>query len=124
MTCSLYKDFTRGCIEKFPKIMSSVTFDFCDSDNYKICPFYKIIIEKRPYCKSIEDCASQFLNLIRYISRNPKTYGRIMQLVDQYCLSENNNENCARKKLMKSGKKIPKNLLQDGSRLKFREILF
>lgn len=88
-------------------------YDFCNSDDYEICPFYKIIIEKRPYCKYIEDCDYKVIGLIGYIARNPKTYTRVMKLVDEYCLSENNNEDCARKKFIKSGKKYPKNLLQD-----------
>ena len=49
MSCPLYNDFTRECVEKFPEIVSIGTYDYCSSDGYKTCPFYKIIVEKSPY---------------------------------------------------------------------------
>ena len=123
MTCPLYKDYTRGCIVEFPKLLSSVTYDFCDSDGYKICPFYKIIVEKKPSCEFVEECGSQFIKNAKYLFENPGSYGEIRNLIEEYCLSDI-NINCARYKLYKAGKKAPMLLLADGSKIKLRDVLF
>ncbi|MFE3846023.1 hypothetical protein ACFL1L_04090, partial [Thermoplasmatota archaeon] len=103
-------------------LVQDVVLDYCQSEEYNICPFYKIIIENQPYCENIEECGHHLHRLNSVVHHNTDIYKRIMHLVFNYCLSENKIE-CARLKLIKKGEIPPNDLLQDGSRLKPQDIL-
>lgn len=123
MQCPLYEDNQiRNCEKQFNLLVSDVSYDFCNSEEYEICPFYKILIEKKPYCEYIEECGYHFHRLNSIIHHNVEKYREIMNLIFNYCLSENKC-NCDRLKYKKTGKPVPKVLLQDGSILQIREIV-
>lgn len=122
MPCPLLKDDIRECKSKFQQLIKEVPFECCNSEEYTICPFYQILIENKPYCEHIEECSSGFHSINSIIEHNMETYKKIMHLVFDHCLS-NNKLNCARYELMTKEEEIPNDFLQDGSRLKAKELL-
>jgi len=117
MPCLLFDGNTRRCEIKFKLLTKDVSIDFCDSDEYSLCPFYKIIVENKSYCDDIEERGHRLHRLNSTIRHDTNTYKKIMHLVFDYCLS-NDTIHCARKKLKKNGSFIPNSILQDGSFLK------
>lgn len=117
MSCTLFKDGIRNCQLKFSLLVKDVPLDFCYSNEYHFCPFYKIIVDKDEYCENLEECGYRLHRLNSALRHDTNIYKKIMYLVFEYCLSTN-KESCERLKLMEKGKKIPNSLLQDGSYLK------
>ena len=112
MSCPLYKDFTRECAEKFEGIVQISSFDVCESDRYKECPFYRLINEPEKLCEYADRCVQG-----EFIWK--ESFERIMWVSNTYCLSEN-KVNCERYKLMKTGEVVPENLRVDGSRIELK----
>ncbi len=108
MSCPMYKDFTRGCIEAFKDIVNISTFYVCKSDRYKECPFYRYLAEKPQFCKFFTKCAK-----LEFIKKLP--FEQNIKLGNCYCLDVNNRVNCARYKIYDTGKDAPNDLLADGS---------
>ena len=119
MSCPLYNDFTRECAEKFEEIVTIGTYDYCSSDGYEMCPFYKIIVENSPHCEFIEKCGISFLKYFTY-SKMVEMYEFNPQSFLEYCLSDDNKVNCALYEYRKEGKDIPEGLLPDGSKIKLK----
>jgi len=42
MTCPMYKDFTRQCIQHFKEMARITNFEICESNKYEECPAYQI----------------------------------------------------------------------------------
>jgi hypothetical protein len=117
MSCPLFVDFTRECIHKFPEIVAIGTYGYCSSDGYKMCPFYKIIVEKSPHCEFIKNCGISFLEYFSY-PKMVEMYELNPQNFLEHCLSDDKKINCAIYKYRKDGKDIPKGLLPDGRKIK------
>lgn len=107
MNCPLYKDYTRFCVEKFHKVVYLTNFEFCDSERYQDCPFYKILERIEPLCPYIEDCPM-------YFHIRDESFNQLMRMTKTYCCSENYSF-CARYKLRESGEKVPRELYPDGT---------
>ena len=123
MSCPMYEDFTRGCVTKFIKLLPLATFDFCESEHYDMCPFYKVITtESQQCCDFIEKCCIPYIENAQHLLKKIEKYRPVLNLIDEYCLTDNKT-NCARYKFLKAGKKVPMFLLSDGSKLKMKEIL-
>jgi len=112
MSCPMYKDFTRECIEKFEEIINISNLDVCESDRYKECPFYRILNEPEKHCKYIYKC-------LEGAAIWKLSFERITQVSKTYCFSEN-RVNCERYKVMKTGKAIPEGLCADGIRTELK----
>ena len=110
MSCPMYIDLTRECAEKFEEIVNISNFDFCDSDRYKICPFYRNIHEPEKRCEYDDIC-------MRDLTIREPPFEQIMNCANKYCFTEN-RVNCERYKLMKADKIVPDGLLADGSKIK------
>ncbi len=110
MSCPLYEDYTRMCVEDFKELVEVVSFDFCDTDGYEECPFYKIIKGKVIPCEFVEKCRERQ-------ELKPFDFETIKRVSNDFCLSEN-KVNCEVYKLYKSGKDVPNGLGPDGSMLK------
>lgn len=108
-------------MKKFRILSKDVSSNFCISEEYTICPLYKIIVENQPYCKYIEDCAYHFHRLDNIVHHDTEVYKRIKNIFQNYCLSKN-FEKCERYKIKKDDKYIPRGLLPDGQHLKFSDI--
>ncbi len=123
MVCPLINnDDSRQCMEKFGKLVPDVLHSFCKLEEFNICPFYQIIVNKKPYCECIQDCGYHFHRLNSIIHHNTEKYKEIMHLIFDFCLSDK-MEDCARLKFIKNNKIPPNVLLQDGSNLKTQDIL-
>jgi len=113
MACPLYEDFTRGCVTEFKEVVNLIDFKDCESeDEYKTCPFYRIINKEVTICEHTQFC------------RDRPTLGNLtMDVIKDhainYCFSEG-KVNCAVYKLMKEGKDVPDNLLADGSKVELK----
>jgi len=108
MTCPMYEDYTRRCITAI-SVTPDASFDFCDSDRYVECPFYRTINNIVTLCENIKKCPA-------YAHFQLGEFEEFLKLTKQYCLSEN-KVNCERYKLKKAGKEVPKDLHPDGSKI-------
>jgi hypothetical protein len=122
MACPLLENDFRRCKSQFSYLVEDVSLNYCKSEEYSICPLYKIIEEKKPYCEYIEECGYNLHRLNSIIHHNKNTYKKIMHLIFQYCLSENKAK-CARYKSIKDGEPLPRYILQDGNRIKTQDLL-
>jgi hypothetical protein len=109
MSCPLYADFTRGCITKI-EVIPDASFDFCDSDRYIECPFYRTVQNIGEICENVKKCPI-------YAHFQLGEFEEFLQMTKQFCLSEN-HVNCQRHRLKKEGKEVPKELLPDGRTIK------
>lgn len=107
MGCPMYKDFTRECITRFGGIIHFSSFDICEADGYRDCPFYRVINKIEPICEYAEKCSIYFFV-------GTFDFGELIAEAKKYCFSKN-YENCERYKLRKAGKEPPKELYPDGS---------
>ena len=110
MSCPKYVDYTRECIATNEGLAEVASFDFCNSDEYEECPFYKIIEGKVIPCEFIEKCKERQ-------ELKPFDFETIKRVSNDFCLSKN-KVNCEVYKLYKSGKDVPNGLGPDGSMLK------
>lgn len=108
MSCPMFKDYTRECISKFKEISKVSSYDLCDSENYEECPAYQIEFKKRGQCEFLTNCKAD-------VKINTDDFEKIKEFGNIYCLSSENKIKCARYILYKEGKKVPANLLADGS---------
>ena len=109
MSCPMYKDFTRECIETFEVIIHLSNINFCESDRHKECPFYRYINETEKRCEYAERCLHG-----KTVLETP--FERMVSVSKTYCFCEN-KVNCERYKVMKSGKVTPEGLGVDGRRI-------
>lgn len=108
MSCPMYTDYTRGCITEI-ETTPEASYDFCDSDRYIECPFYRTINNIGVKCEYIKKCPI-------YAHFQLGKFGEFLKMTKQYCLSENCVK-CERYKLKSTGKEVPKDLFPDGSKV-------
>jgi len=109
MNCPMFIDYTRECLDKIG-FSPQNTFDYCQTDKHKECPFFRTLNNIDFHCECIEKCAAY-----KYFSISD--FEKFAEITKRYCLSEN-NVNCERFKLRKSGEVVPENLLPDGNWIK------
>lgn len=108
MTCPLFVDFTRECIEEIESIPPN-TFSFCTTKNFSKCPFYIVLREKRSVCKNIKNCPF-------YKELSIGDFNEFSHIANKYCLSKN-PATCARYKENEAGNTPPLRLHPDGTLL-------
>lgn len=113
MNCPMFVDYTRECIIKIEFIPQD-TFNYCNSDRYKECPFFRTLNNIGSHCEYIEAC-------VAYKYFGVGDFEKFVKITKCYCLSEN-NINCERFILRKSGGVVPEDLLPDGSRIKKKSL--
>lgn len=109
MTCPLFIDFTRDCLTKIKHIPRD-TFDFCTTERYSECPFFRTINNIGEHCEFIENC-------VIYARFAVGDFNEFVSMTKAYCLTCE-NVNCKRYQIRKSGQKPSPDLLPDGSLLK------
>jgi hypothetical protein len=109
MSCPMYTDYTRGCITQI-EVRPDASFDFCASERYIECPFYRTINHIGSICENIKKCPM-------YMHFQIGTFEDFLNITKLYCLSEKRDQ-CVRYKLKKAGKEVPKDLLPDGKKIK------
>ena len=63
MSCPLYEDYTRGCINVFPDVVTFSNFDVCESKAYQKCPIYHVINSKFR-CQYFHTCLQAYIKTI------------------------------------------------------------
>jgi len=112
MTCPMYKDYTRGCVKKYNRVLQVPTFDICESDNYDECPMYNIITNKVECCEYTPACDKEMdfgiwdIEHLKYIANNFCFHGK--------------KKNCAIYKLRNASKEVPKELQPDGRMIELK----
>ena len=106
MTCPLYNDYTRECVNKYKRVLKVPTYTVCNSDDFDECPMYEIIVKKVECCEFTPKCDEDMnfaiwdYELLKYIANNFCFHGKKV--------------NCAIFKLRNEGKEIPEGLQPDG----------
>ena len=108
MTCPMFKDYTRTCIESFKEISKITSYNLCESDKFEECPAYQIEYKKRGQCEFLEECKKNS-NIDGLDFETVKEFG------NKYCLSKENKKNCARYKLLIKKEKVSNKLLANGT---------
>lgn len=127
MSCPHYVDYTRTCIQHFPRVMEYPSFLVCESDNYRDCMAY-IVLKTGFRCKymniCLEDLVTAIPALVRHFIEDEKTMTMYKSMAEKYCTSESNVVKCACFKLFEQGIHPPTELLPDGTKVRLRDLLF
>jgi len=115
MSCPLFEDSTRRCRTRFNDIIQINSYDICELDGYKKCPFYRVINEIDVCCKYVEACMSLRLK----DTGGSVPYEAMVQVGEIYCFTAN-NVNCAVYKLREAGKDVPIDISPDGSKIEMK----
>ena len=106
MTCPMYKDYTRECVENYNRVLQVSSFDICETDKYNECPMYNIIMRKVECCEYTPECDKEMnfgiwdFEHLKYIATN-------------FCF-RGKKGNCAIFQLRNAGIEVPKGLQPDG----------
>ncbi len=112
MSCPLYEDFTRTCISQFKALVNFSDFDFCDSEKYVDCIFYKTITYPEKVCTFAKQCIEMHLDIPT--GQFQMDINGLNQMAKHYCFSEN-RKNCAIYQRYQSGKEVSPFLHPDGT---------
>lgn len=123
MSCPLFEEHTRGCIEEFPDLVACSNFDVCESKEYQKCPLY-IFVNSKFKCQYFQTCSYAFHkgipNFIEKLFLDEKFKGDIIvSLSKKYCVSEDNYKNCARYKFISQGEEPLLTLFPDSREIHF-----
>lgn len=110
MSCPLFVDYTRECVEIYPEIVQISSYDICQSNNYETCPVYIMIKSPEKNCENTVKCYVTFFKFNLEISIE-----KLTEIAEKYCFNEENREKCEIYKIIESGDEIPRGLLGDGS---------
>jgi len=106
MGCPMYVDYSRECLDKI-SFSPPNTFEYCETDKHKDCPFFKTINKIGFHCECVEKCPT-------YKHFGISDFEEFIEIANKYCL--NSNVDCERFKLRKAGKEVPEDLLPDGTK--------
>ncbi len=127
MVCSLYVDFTRLCIKKFPMLVKTVSFEICESEQYVGCQIYKICTSEFN-CEYLHDCSNQYLEKMpKFVATSFMDDEGVKDMTDilmKFCLSPEKSKTCAKYQLLSKGEIPPINLLPDGRKINPFHVLF
>jgi hypothetical protein len=126
MSCPHYIDYTRTCIQYFPRVLEFPDFTVCDSEEYPNCLAY-ICLKTGFLCKyssqCLEDITTKMPILVRYLIEDEKAVKLLKNLAERYCTSVETHRQCASFKLFEQGIHPPVDLMPDGSKLRLRDLL-
>ncbi len=127
MCCPYYIDFTRDCIKTYPGIIQYRDFSSCESDGYQKCLVYNVL--KSDFrCKFLDSCLNIFLNDIpeffKLLNQDTAIYDFVTKPTYHYCLSKENNIQCARYKIKANDKQPPPGLTPTGQNVDISESIF
>jgi hypothetical protein len=126
MVCPYYQDFTRTCIQYFPRVVQHSDFKVCTSENYHDCLAY-IALKSGFRCdfqnRCLEDLVLHAPLLAKFFIEDDRTIQLFKSMVEKYCSSEQNHVNCACFKLWAQGVHPPVELLPDGKKFRLRDLI-
>ena len=82
MACPMFINDTRKCITEI-KSIPVVTYDFCSSEKYTDCPFFRVPNKIGHTCENIKNC-------YLYAHFKMKDFKESLEITKKYRLSENN----------------------------------
>ena len=127
MSCPHYNDYTRTCIQYFPRVLEYTSFTVCESEGYINCLAY-IALKTGFLCKyntqCLEDLVADMPIFVRFFIEDEKTVKLFKSLAEKYCTSKENHSTCACFKLFEQGIHPPAELLPDGKKIRLRDLLF
>lgn len=111
MICPRFYNNNKNCAYILNDIVDIIDEKLCTSENgYTDCIFYKMLNQpKEKQCRYMEVCSH-----IASVTLRNLDYDKIKSECETYCLSENNQLNCAIYKLMDDLKTVPIGLLPSG----------
>jgi hypothetical protein len=126
MRCPYYEDFTRTCIQFFPRVMNHTSFTTCESDKYQNCLAF-IALKSGFRCKyqnlCLEDLVLNVPILAKFFVEDDRTVKLFKSMTEKYCSSEQGHGSCACFKLLEQGIHPPVELLPDGKKFRLRDLL-
>jgi hypothetical protein len=105
----MFVDYVRECMDFITLVKEINTTLYCASEQYQNCPFYKSIKKIGCVCEMVSVCPM-------YKNLSIRDFDRFKEICRNYCLSDN-NVNCVRYKMRKSGNTPPPDLMPDGGML-------
>ncbi len=128
MPCELFKDYTRMCVERFDNVLMFWPLSICENEeNYKNCPLYIAIKDKKPVCNRLEECTksvsefgSDVSEIIKGFSTNEKIWKKYWTDMKNYCLNEN-YINCQRHQTLEKERVVSNDINPDGSIFNYAE---
>ena len=107
INCPMFVDYVRECMDYIQIVSEVNTMKFCVTVEFKNCPFYKAVKKIGCVCEMLVICPI-------YKKLSIKDFDKFLQITKDFCLSEN-NANCERLKIKKTGNTPPADLMPDGS---------
>lgn len=128
MGCPYYDDYTRNCVDFFPRVMKHSDFSICQSsDKYSDCLAF-VALKSGFRCKYQNNCLEDLVMnqplLAKFFIEDDRTIQFFKQMTQKYCSSEQNHLNCACFRLWEKGIHPPVELLPDGKRFRLRDLIF
>jgi hypothetical protein len=118
MSCPLYTDLTRGCIDRFEIILSIGDINLCESnEGYKDCIFYNTIQYPEKNCRFAEKCIG--LHLDSKTAKMDIDIYALNNMSKNYCFTDNRS-NCAIYKTFESGQSPSPLLFPDGTMIQMK----
>lgn len=115
LSCPLLKEYTRECIEHFESLISFSDFEFCESDGYKDCIFYRTLEDPKGTCKYADRCARLHFDIPK--EEFTLSLNDLNLMGKNFCFTEN-RFNCAIFKEFESGREVSPFLHPDGTMVK------
>lgn len=120
MSCPHYIDYTRNCIQYFPRVIEYFGFDICDSNDYQDCPAH-IFLKSGFICKNKNQCLENLINknplLLKYFITRKTTTTLLKSIIEEYCSSKEKHICCTRYKIIEMGLRYPVGLLPNGKKI-------
>ena len=127
MGCPHYTDFTRTCIQYFPRVRQYSSFSVCESEDYHTCLAF-VALKTGFLCKYSNQCLEDLITsmpvLVKYFIEDERAVRLFKNLAEKYCTSKEQHLRCACFKLYEQGIHPPTELLPDGTTIRLRDLLF
>ena len=107
MGCPMWVDYVRECGLKIGFLPEN-TMDFCDTDKYVDCPFYRTLNDIGFHCEYLESCQA-------YEHFRIHNFTTFVDMAKKWCMSESGPGNCQRYKMRQAGQVPAPEMLPDGS---------
>ncbi|MBU0633948.1 MAG: hypothetical protein KKB82_05680 [Candidatus Omnitrophica bacterium] len=106
INCPYLIDYVRECMDYIDIVPDVYTLNFCSTQRYEECPFYKFLKKIGPTCELIPICPV-------YKKLSMRDFNSLVKMNAEYCLNENKVK-CRRYVIKQNGKKPHPDLLPDG----------
>lgn len=115
MSCPLFSNNIKKCNNILGESVNKIDSSACQSNqDYNDCIFYKLIHQnKKEQCKHMEICSYVAVKAVLSL---PIT--EVKELAETFCLTPDNQKNCAIYQYLDKLKRVPNGLLPNGKVIK------